>query len=78
MLRLSSVSSLGCISFSMTEISVVSITRLMNRAHAMMRPISMAMVRSKMTVRKKVTSSTVTSLLGFFSSPLKVRQPLML
>ena len=39
---------------------------------------SMAIVRSKMTVRKKVISSTVTSDLGFFNNALNVRQPLML
>ena len=38
----------------------------------------MAMVRSKMTVRKKVTSSTMTSDLEFLSSEPKVRHPLML
>ncbi len=42
------------------------------------RPISMAIVRSNITVSRKVTASTVTSLLGFFSMDLTVRQPLML
>ena len=36
------------------------------------------LVHIHVSVRKKVTSRTVTSLLGFLSRPLKVRQPLML
>ena len=71
-------SAFGFISSLMTEISVVSITRRMKSTQAMTRPTSMAIVRSKMTVRKKVISRTVTSDFGFLSSALKVRQPLML
>ncbi len=41
-------------------------------------PISMAMVRSKMTVRRKVTMRTEMSLLGFLNMPRTVRHPLML
>ena len=68
----------GSISFLMTEISVVSITRRMNNTQAITNPHSMAMVKSKITVRKNVINKTVTSDLGFFNKALKVRQPLML
>ena len=71
-------SSFRLISSLITEISVVSITRCMKSTQAMTRPTSIAMVKSKITVRKKVISNTVTSDFGFFSSALNVRQPLML
>ena len=61
-----------------TETRVVSEMRRMKSTMASSRPISMAMVRSKMTVRKKVESSTATSLRGFFNSDRKVRHSLML
>ncbi|GFI66686.1 hypothetical protein IMSAG192_00207 [Muribaculaceae bacterium] len=41
-------------------------------------PISMAMVRSNITVRRNVTTSTDMSLLGALNMPTTVRQPLML
>ena len=44
----------------------------------MTKPHSIATVKSKITVRKKVMSNTDTSDLGFFSKPLNVRQLLML
>ena len=52
--------------------------RFMKSRQAMSSPTSMAMVRSKMTVSRKVMKSTATSLLGFFMICRKVRQPLML
>ena len=47
----------------------------MKSRQAMMSPTSIAMVRSKMMVRKKVMSRTVTSLLGFFISSRNERHP---
>ena len=41
-------------------------------------PTSIAIVRSKITVRKKVTSNTDTSLFGFFISERNVRHSLIL
>ena len=52
--------------------------RRMKSRQAMSRPTSMAIVRSKITVSRKVIISTVMSLFGFFISWRKVRQPLML
>ena len=71
-------SSFRFISSLITEISVVSITRCMKSTQAMTRPTSIAMVKSKITVRKKVISNTVTSDFGFFSNALNVRHPLIL
>ena len=68
----------GSISSVMTEISVVSMTRFINNMQAMTSPVSMATVKSKMTVRKNVMSKTVTSDLGLRKSPLKTRHPLIL
>ena len=73
-----SSSSFGSISSLMTDISVVSITRRINRIQAITKPTSMAIVRSKIMVRKKVISNTVTSDLGFFSNALNVRHSLIL
>ena len=53
-------------------------TRRMKSTHASIRPTAIATVRSKITVRKKVMSNTVTSDFGFFSNALNVLQPLML
>lgn len=55
----------GSISSVITEILVVSITRFMNNTQAITNPTSMATVKSKITVRKKVISRTATSDLGF-------------
>ena len=57
--------------------SVVSLIRFMKRRQAIINPTSMATVRSKMMVRKKVIRSTVTSLLGFFINARKLLQPLI-
>ena len=69
---------LFAVTFLITDISVVSMTRFMNNTQAMSKPTSIATVKSKITVKKKVINSTVTSDFGFFSNALKVRQPLML
>ena len=45
---------------------------------AISNPTSIAIVRSKITVRKKVTSNTDTSLFGFFISERNVRHSLIL
>ena len=55
-----------------------NLTTLCEMSQAMISPTSMATVKSKITVRKKVISSTVTSDFGFFSKALKTRQPLIL
>ena len=73
-----SSSEFGSISLVITEILVVSITRFINNTQAMINPTSIAMVRSKMMVRKKVISNTVTSDFGFFNNALNVRHPLIL
>ena len=65
------------ISSMITFTSVVSDIRFMKSRQAMMSPTSIATVRSKMIVRKKVMSSTVTSLFGFFISATNERQPHM-
>ena len=72
-----SVSSFGSISSAITLICVVSAMRRMKSRQAMSRPTSMAIVRSKITVSRKVMMSTVMSLFGFFISWRNVRQPLM-
>ena len=69
---------LFAVTFLITDISVVSMTRFMNNTQAMSKPTSIATVKSKITVKKKVINNTVTSDFGFFSNALKVRQPLML
>ena len=57
--------------------SVVSAIRFMKSKQAHIKPTSMAIVKSKMMVRKKVIKRTVTSLLGFFINARNERQPLM-
>ena len=51
--------------------------RRMKSRQAAMRPTSMAMVKSKMMVSRKVMMSTVTSLFGLRSNALNERQPHM-
>ena len=48
------------------------------KRQAITNPTSMATVKSKITVRKKVISRTATSDLGFFNNPLNTLHPLML
>jgi hypothetical protein len=50
----------------------------MNRRQARSRPTAIATVRSKITVRKKVIRSTMTSDFGFFRRAVKDLHPLML
>ena len=53
--------------------------RFINSRQARVRPTAMATTRSNTTVRKKVSTSTATSLLGeVFTTLTTVRQPLML
>ena len=61
-----------------TAMCVVSLTRLTKTKIAISIPISMAMVRLKITVRKNVTDMTSTSDFGPRSSERTVRHPLML
>ena len=57
---------------------VDSMMRRMKRSMDSRRPSSIAMVRSKSTVRKKVTASTAISLFGPRSEARTERHPLML
>ena len=56
---------------------VTSAMRRMNRNAASTIPTSIATVKSTSTVKRKVASSTATSLLGARSSDRKVRHSLM-
>lgn len=66
------------ISSVVTDTCVVSATRRIKNNMAIKRPISIAIVRSKITVRKKVTNKTDTSLFGFFIKERNVRHSLIL
>ena len=73
-----SVLSPGSISSWNERITVASLVRFKNSAIDATRPNSIAIVKSKITVKRNVMISTAKSDLGFFASILNVRQPLML
>ena len=68
-------SSEGSISSFITLISVASATRLIKRRQAHTSPTSMAIVKSKNIVSRKVTHNTIMSLLGLCMIPMNERHP---